>query len=62
MGTSHDAFGTQNHVLSTTCMNCHTSSTSPDFNFDKFKPYVDHAHKDSELPPLTSRAPMGNMK
>jgi len=39
-------------------MNCHTSSTSPEFNFSKFKPYIDHAHKESQLPPLTTKSTM----
>jgi hypothetical protein len=59
MGTRHEAFAAAGHkVAEAACLNCHTSSTSPDFNFAKFRPYIDHAHKDSELPPLSSKTPM----
>ena len=59
MGTRHEAFASVDHkVAESTCLACHTSSTSPDFSFAKFKPYIDHAHKASELPPLSSRTPM----
>ncbi len=59
MGTRHEAFATTDHkIAEATCLACHTSSTSPDFNFAKFKPYIDHAHKESELPPLSSKTPM----
>lgn len=59
MGTQHESFAANPKKLTeATCLACHTSSTSPDFNFAKFKPYIDHAHKESELPPLSSRTPM----
>ena len=59
MGTRHESYATTDHKLTeATCLSCHTSSTSPDFNFAKFKPYIDHAHKESELPPLSSKTPM----
>jgi hypothetical protein len=59
MGTKHEAFAASSQKLTeATCMACHTTSTSPDFNFAKFKPYIDHTHKESELPPLSSRTPM----
>jgi hypothetical protein len=59
MGTKHEAFAAVSpKVAETACLTCHTASTSPDFNFAKFKPYIDHAHKESELPPLSSKATM----
>ena len=59
MGTKHDAFAAAApQVQETTCLGCHTSTTSPEFNFAKFKPYIDHAHKEGELPPLTSKTMM----
>jgi hypothetical protein len=59
MGTQHEAFvASPKKLTEATCLACHTSSTSPDFNFAKFRPYIDHAHKESELPPLSSRTPM----
>ena len=59
MGTRHDAFAAVDQKVSeTACLSCHTASTSPDFNFAKFKPYIDHAHKESELRPLSSKTPM----
>jgi len=59
MGTRHEAFAAvDKKVAESTCLTCHTSSTSPDFNFAKFRPYIDHTHKESELPPLSSRTPM----
>ena len=59
MGTQHDAFAAAPaHLQEATCLGCHTGTTSPEFNFAKFKPYVDHSHKDGELPPLSSKTNM----
>ena len=59
MGTRHDAFKTAGaHINETTCLTCHTGTTSPDFKFDRFKPYIDHTHKFADLPPLNTAKPM----
>ena len=59
MGTQHESYAAvRRRVTESTCMGCHTSSTSPDFNFARFKPYIDHAHKESELPPLITKKVM----
>jgi hypothetical protein len=59
MGTRHDAFvANPQKVNETACLSCHTASTSPDFNFARFKPYVDHGRRFDELPPLNTRKPM----
>jgi hypothetical protein len=62
MGTRHDAFKAAGaHVQETACLTCHTGTTSPDFKFDKFKPYIDHTHKFADLPPLNTAKPMKAM-
>jgi len=59
MGTQHEAFAANPQKLTEgTCIACHTSSTSPEFDFAKFKPYVDHAHLASALPPLNTKKVM----
>jgi 2',3'-cyclic-nucleotide 2'-phosphodiesterase (5'-nucleotidase family) len=59
MGTQHDGFAAAPHpVQEGTCLTCHTSSTSPEFSFAKFKPYIDHTHMASDLPPLNTKKVM----
>ena len=59
MGTQHEAFAAAPQKIGEgTCIACHTSSTSPEFDFAKFKPYVDHAHLASALPPLNTKKVM----
>jgi hypothetical protein len=65
MGTSHDAFAAVKptaKINETTCLSCHTSTTSPDFSFAKFKPYVDHTKKFAELPVLKVAQPMKDIR
>jgi len=59
MGTGHEAFAASHPKVSEqVCQSCHNATTSPDFAFAKFKPYVDHTHRAGELPPLTSHTMM----
>ncbi|HTM57940.1 MAG TPA: multiheme c-type cytochrome [Candidatus Udaeobacter sp.] len=52
MGTSHEAFAQKPAMVTeATCISCHTSSTSPEFNFSTFQPHVMH-HFTGKLPPL----------
>lgn len=65
MGTSHDAFAATKaatRINETTCLSCHTSTTSPDFSFARFKPYIDHTKKFSDLPVLKVAQPMKDVK
>ena len=63
MGTQHEAFAAVAHsVPETTCLNCHTSATSPEFSFARFRPYIDHSHKEGDLPPLNVAQPMKSVK
>jgi len=63
MGTQHDAFKKQTAKISdATCLTCHTGTTSPEFKFAQFKPYIDHTHKFGDLPPLNTASPMKAMK
>ncbi len=59
MGTQHDAFKAQTHkITEATCLSCHTGATSPEFAFARFKPYIDHTKKFTDLPPLNVAQPM----
>jgi len=63
MGSEHETFSKSGvKVAEAVCLSCHNSTTSPEFSFEKFKPYVDHAKKFNDLPPLKSTSPMGLMK
>lgn len=63
MGSQHETFSKSGvKVAETVCLTCHNSTTSPEFSFEKFKPYVDHSRKFTDLPPLKSTSPMGLMK
>jgi 2',3'-cyclic-nucleotide 2'-phosphodiesterase (5'-nucleotidase family) len=61
MGSQHDTFSKGGKVAEAVCLTCHTSTTSPEFKFAQFKPYIDHTKKFAELPALHS-AGMGAMK
>jgi len=55
MGTSHDGMAMEKpmaKVAETTCRGCHNETTSPEFDFGKFKQYIDHTHNFADLPPL----------
>jgi hypothetical protein len=43
MGSQHEAFSsTPRKITETTCMQCHTSTTSPTFNFSVYSPHIMH--------------------
>jgi hypothetical protein len=43
MGSQHEAFAsTPRKITQETCMQCHTSSTSPTFNFSVYSPHIMH--------------------
>ena len=41
-----------------TCRTCHDATSSSEFDFARFKPYVDHTHRFGDLPALSPHAPM----
>jgi hypothetical protein len=52
MGTEHDAFATPPRaVTAETCTGCHTSTTSPTFNFATYQPHILH-HPPANMPVL----------
>jgi 2',3'-cyclic-nucleotide 2'-phosphodiesterase (5'-nucleotidase family) len=64
MGTDHDsAIGSATHrnVAETVCRGCHDATSSPEFDFAQFRPYVDHTKAFSELPPIKAASPMKSM-
>ncbi len=59
MGTQHEAFATAHRgITEATCRGCHTSSTSPKFDFAVYSPHVMHKFAGT-LPPLPPK-PAGN--
>lgn len=59
MGSDHDGWTkAKKPVAEATCTYCHNSTTSPEFAFAKFRPYVDHTKKFGDLPPLKVAQPM----
>jgi 2',3'-cyclic-nucleotide 2'-phosphodiesterase (5'-nucleotidase family) len=64
MGTDHDsAIGRNTHrsVAETVCRGCHDATSSPEFDFTQFRPYIDHSHAFGDLPPLKAASPMKSM-
>jgi len=64
MGTAHDSgIGSAAHrsVPETVCRKCHDATSSPEFDFSQFRPYIDHTHAFSDLPPLKASSPMKSM-
>jgi hypothetical protein len=64
MGTDHDSAigsGTHRSVAETVCRGCHDATSSPEFDFAQFRPYVDHTKAFSELPPIKAASPMKSM-
>ena len=52
MGTGHEAFAVKPALVTEqTCVGCHTSNNSPEFNYATFLPHVMH-HYTGKLPPL----------
>ena len=64
MGTAHDSgIGGSGHVqvAETVCRRCHDETSSPEFDFAQFRPYIDHQKPFDQLPPLKSASPMKSM-
>jgi hypothetical protein len=58
-GSEHDVWSkSRRNIPSSTCLSCHDATTSPEFDYDKFRHYVDHTKKFNELPPLKVAQPM----
>jgi hypothetical protein len=51
MGSQHEAFSaTPRKVTDLTCRTCHTKETSPEFDYARFEPYVNHAGAGTRQP------------
>jgi hypothetical protein len=64
MGTNHDSgIGAARHpsVQESVCRGCHDATSSPEFDFAQFRPYVDHSHAFGDLPPLKASSPTKSM-
>jgi 2',3'-cyclic-nucleotide 2'-phosphodiesterase (5'-nucleotidase family) len=64
MGTDHNsAIGGTTHrsVAETVCRGCHDATSSPEFDFAQFRPYIDHTHAFGDLPPIKPASPMKSM-
>ena len=62
MGTQHEAFTAAHRgVTEATCRGCHTSSTSPKFDFAIYSPHIMHKFAGTlpQLPPKPATSTMG---
>jgi len=48
LGTRHDDYGKGAQVTEATCLKCHRTETSPDFNFGKYLPKIAHSNTSGE--------------
>ncbi|MBK7366465.1 MAG: hypothetical protein IPJ04_00785 [Candidatus Eisenbacteria bacterium] len=61
MGTQHESYPTQaRRITEATCRGCHTSSTSPNFNFALYSPHIMHKPQGAlkPLPPNPAKQKM----
>ncbi|MGH7743010.1 MAG: hypothetical protein ACRENS_13425, partial [Candidatus Eiseniibacteriota bacterium] len=64
MGTEHQSAlvgGAHRRIEESVCRACHDATSSPEFDFAQFRPYVDHTHAFGDLPPLKVSSPMKSM-
>lgn len=64
MGTDHQSGmlgGAHRSVAESVCRTCHDATSSPEFDFAQFRPYIDHKRAFAELPPLKAASPMKSM-